>query len=160
MNTNPQILDFDFYLKQIPEIGFVTGIFHSIVVVDGLPGAHVNEIVVFKNGAIGHVFSLFPEKVEILILKPTEIAVGDSLVRTGKSLEINLSDDVLGKTISPLGDYSDGLRNGNGETYAIDKKPLGIIGRKSVEKFFETGVSLVDLIVPLGKGQRTTGRCY
>lgn len=56
MNTNPQILDFDYYLKQIPEIGFVTGIFHSIVVVDGLPGAHVNEIVVFQTGAIGHVF--------------------------------------------------------------------------------------------------------
>lgn len=154
MNNNEQISDYDFYLKEIPEIGYVTGLFHSIVVVDGLPGAHVNEIVVFKNGAIGHVFSLFPEKVEILILKPAEIAVGDSLVRTGKSLEIILSDNILGKTIGPLGEFTDKISQNSGKAYSIDKKPLGIIGRKPVDKFFETGVSMVDLIVPLGKGQR------
>jgi len=97
---------------------------------------------------------LFPEKVEILVLKPTEIAVGDSLARTGKSLEISISDDILGKIIGPLGESFDYLSRITGKTYAIEKKPLGIIGRKSVDKFFETGVSLVDLIVPLGKGQR------
>lgn len=145
---------YDLYLKQIPEIGFVTGLFHSIVVVDGLPGAHVNEIVVFKSGAIGYVFSLFPEKVEILILKPTEIAVGESLVRTGKSLEISLNDSVLGKTIGPLGELVGKVSRKDEKTYLIDKKPIGILGRKSVDEFFETGVSLVDLIVPLGKGQR------
>lgn len=154
MNNKLDVSDYDFYLEKIPEIGYVTGLFHSIVVVDGLPGAHVNEIVVFQNGAIGHVFSLFPEKVEILILKPSEIAVGDSLVRTGRSLEINLSDNVLGKTIGPLGEFTDRLSGNTGKVYAIDKKPLGIIGRKPVDKFFETGVSMVDLIVPLGKGQR------
>jgi len=140
--------EYDFYLKQIPEVGFVTGLFHSIVVVDGLPGAHVNEIVFFKNGAIGQVFSLFSEKVEVLVLKPAQIAVGDSLVRTGKSLEIPLSDNILGTTITPLGEMADDKK------FPTEKKPLGILGRKSVDKFFETGISLVDLIVPLGKGQR------
>ena len=145
---------YDFYLEKIPEIGYVTGLFHSIIVVDGLPGAHVNEIVVFKNGGIGQVFSLFPEKVEILILKPTEIAVGDSLVRTGKSLEISLSNNILGKIIGPLGEDVELAITEAKIAFPIDKKPLGILGRKPVENFFETGVSLVDLIVPLGKGQR------
>lgn len=145
---------YDFYLKKIPEIGYVTGLFHSIIVVDGLPGAHVNEIVVFKNGGIGQVFSLFSEKVEILILKPTEIAVGDALVRTGKSLEISLSNNVLGKIIGPLGEDIEIAITETSKTFPIDKKPLGILGRKPVENFFETGVSMVDLIVPLGKGQR------
>lgn len=148
MNDLTLTSNYEVYLKQIPEIGFVTGLFHSIIVVDGLPGAHVNEIVVFKNGGIGQVFSLFPEKVEIIILKYAEIAVGDSLVRTGKTLEIFLSDGVLGTTISPLGESE------VGESYSVEKKPLGILGRKSVDKFFETGISMVDLIVPLGKGQR------
>lgn len=140
--------EYDYYLKTIPEVGFVIGLYHSIVVVDGLPGAHLNEIVLFQNGGIGQVFSLNSDRLEILLLKSTEISVGSSLVRTGKSLEISIGENILGKTISPLGD------NDLGQTFAVDKKPLGIQGRKSVDKFFETGVSMVDLIVPLGKGQR------
>ena len=140
--------EYDYYLKAIPEIGFVIGLYHSIVVVDGLPGAHLNEIVIFQNGGIGQVFTLSLDRVEVLILKAVEISVGSSLVRTGKALEIKLNNNILGKTLNSLAEITEG------ESFSIDKKPIGIVGRKSVEKFCETGVSLVDLIVPLGKGQR------
>ncbi len=140
--------EYDYYLKAIPEIGFVIGLYHSIVVVDGLPGAHLNEIVIFQNGGIGQVFTLSADRVEVLILKAVEISVGSSLVRTGKALEIKLNNNILCKTLNSLAEITEG------ESFSIDKKPIGIVGRKSVEKFFETGVSLVDLIVPLGKGQR------
>jgi F-type H+-transporting ATPase subunit alpha len=140
--------NYDYYLSQIPEVGFVIGLYHSVVVVDGLPGAHLNEIVIFQNGGIGQVFSLASDRVEVLLLKSVEIAIGTSLVRTGEALKISIDESILGKTISPLGD------NTGSESHPVEKKPLGILGRKSVEKFFETGVSLVDLIIPLGKGQR------
>ncbi len=140
--------EYQYYLNEIKEVGYVIGLYHSVVVVDGLPNAHLNEIVIFQNGGIGQVFSLESDRVEILLLKATEIQIGMSLVRTGESLKISVSEKILGKVVSPLGDESkDNLRS-------VEKKPLGILGRKSVEKFFETGVSLVDLVIPLGKGQR------
>lgn len=140
--------DYAFYLDSIAEVGYVIGLYHSIVVVDGLPNAHLNEVVLFENGGIGQVFSLSADRVEVLLLKASNIVIGAALVRTGESLKIPVSEKILGKTISPLGEKIDG------ETFPVERKPLGILGRKSVEKFFETGVSLVDLIVPLGKGQR------
>lgn len=149
--------DFNFYLNSSKEVGFVTAIFHSIVSVSGLPNAHLNEVVIFENGSIGQVFSLFSDRVEVLVLKSDNIFIGLKLARTDKTLEISLNDSILGKTINPLGEVvgqGGELDQTELKTLKIDSKPLGIIGRKPVVDFFETGVSLIDLIVPLGKGQR------
>lgn len=145
MATSQSQNSFNSLLESTGEVGLVTGIFHSIATAQGLPGAHLDEVVLFENGSIGQIFSLEPEKVEILLLKAAGILVGSRVVRTGKMLNISVGDGILGKTINPL--VTDG-------TMPINKAPLGLIGRKPVEIFFETGVSLVDLIVPLGKGQR------
>ena len=149
--------DFNFYLNTNKEVGVVVGIFHSVISVVGLPSVHLNEVVLFENGGIGQVFSLSSEKVEVLVLRAIDIHVGLKLVRTGKALEILASEDLLGKTINPLGEIVGGEITPAAKTsksLVIDQKPLGILGRKPVVNFFETGVSLVDLIVPLGKGQR------
>lgn len=136
------------YLNKIPEVGVITAIFHSIVVVEGLPNAHLNEIVIFENEGVGQVFTLNSDKIEVLILKATKLFIGLKLVRTGKGLEIGVGENLLGQVVNPLGLES------STKKFLIDFKPLGILGRKPVVDFFETGLSLVDLIIPLGKGQR------
>lgn len=149
--------EYSHYLETFKEVGFITGIFHSIVVSNGLPNAHLNEMVLFENGGIGQVFSCDKEKVEVLVLKSPKLFIGLKLVRTGKILEIPISDQILGRIINPLGEVVDNgklIDFSKAKSFPIDKKPLGIIGRKPSTDFFETGVSIVDLIIPLGKGQR------
>lgn len=148
METTQSQKTFNTLLETTGEVGLVTGVFHSIATAEGLPGARLNEVVEFENGDKGQVFSLEPESVQILMLKTTGVVVGSKVVRTGASLDIGVSEKLLGTTISPL--HTDL----SGNTRPIDVHPMGIVGRKPVENFFETGVALVDVIVPLGKGQR------
>ena len=143
---------FNELLESTKEAGLVTGVFHSIATVEGLPGAHLDEVVYFENGGVGQIFSLEPEKVEILILRSMDIIVGSRVARTGKILSISIDESILGKTVGPL-DIAP-MDNISSPIYPINSAPMGLVGRKPVEKFFETGVSMVDLIVPLGKGQR------
>lgn len=140
--------NFDDYLDKTGEAGFVSAVFHSIAYADGLPGAKIGEMILFEGGGVGQVFSLLPDKVEILILSSAEIIVGSKVARTGKEITIFPSEDMLGKIISPL----DLTEKQNARP--VNTPPMGMLDRKLVSEFFETGVSLVDLLIPLGRGQR------
>ncbi|KKQ36899.1 MAG: ATP synthase subunit alpha [Candidatus Woesebacteria bacterium GW2011_GWA1_37_7] len=147
--------DFDTYLDKIGEIGFVEEVMHSIVFASGLPKARPNEVVIFESGDIGEIISLNKENVEILILTSGNLKVGDKVARTDELLQVSVGDGCLGRAIDPLGrplDTSKKLTNVFPKP--IDTPPHGIIGRKQVEKPLETGVTLIDLVIPLAKGQR------
>lgn len=147
--------DFQYYLDNIGEIGYVAQCVHSLVYVSGLPEAHPNEVVIFENGDMGLVLSLSRDHLEVLVFTNTQVRVGVKVVRTGEHIKIGVGEELLGRMIDPLGiplDKKGGLK----ETVAslIDINPPKIVDRKNVEKPFLTGVALVDLISPLGKGQR------
>ena len=153
--------DFQIYLDKTQEVGFVEQSFQTLTYVKGLPGAMTNEVVVFETGEAGLILSLLPEYIEVLLLSKTKVHVGTRVVRTGKELTIGISDNILGSTVDSLGipigiSKSDKLGDTSGgrENRAIDRTPPGINVRKNISKPFETGVSIVDLVVPLGSGQR------
>src|SRR3990172_9689302 len=153
--------DFQIYLDKTQEVGFVEQSFQTLTYVKGLPGAMTNEVVVFETGEAGLILSLLPEYVEVLLLSKTKVHVGTRVVRTGNELTIGISDNILGSTVDSLGipigiSKSDKLGDTSGgrENRAIDRTPPGINVRKNISKPFETGVSIVDLVVPLGSGQR------
>lgn len=147
--------DFQYYLDNIGEIGYVIQCIHSLVYVSGLPGAHPNEVIIFENGETGLVLSLGREHLEALVFTNAQIKVGSRLVRTGEYVKIGVGDGLLGRMIDPLGFPLDGKGEINDLTESIiDISPPKISERKNVEKQLLTGVTLVDLISPLGKGQR------
>lgn len=147
--------EFNQYLEKIGEIGYVDKLVHSICYVSGLPNIKPNELVVFETGDIGQVFSLGKETVEILFLSGGEIRPGSRLARTGDLLKIGVGNGYLGRTIDPLGRVVDGGKPVKANEYRyIDEKPPGIMQRKPVQKTLETGVSIVDTVVPLARGQR------
>lgn len=148
--------DYKHYLDSIGEIGYVNKVLHSIAYVEGLPGAHSSEVIVFKDGGLGLVLSLAEKHIEVLLLNQTAIKVGEEVTRTNELLQIPLSGELLGKEISPLGTGLNGQQivNTPTEVRHIDSEPMSIMGRTEVKRPFETGVKIVDLIVPLGKGQR------
>lgn len=147
--------DFNYYLNAIGEIGFVDQFVHSLVYSTGLPGVHPNEIVLFDTGEIGQVLSLTQENAQILLLSHSQVRVGTQVARSGEQLSIPVSVELFGRMIDPLGRPLDtGKPITNATNVPIDVKPAPISQRKAVDTQLETGVGLVDLVLPLGKGQR------
>ncbi len=148
--------DFKYYLDKIGEIGFVEQSLHSVVYVSGLPDAHPNEVVMFESGQIGQVFSLNRDYLEILVFSGESIKVGSEVVRTGELLTVPAGPGILGRAINPLGVPIDKISMPLKDISYIPMEvpPIKILERSPVEKPLETGVSLVDLVVPLAKGQR------
>lgn len=147
--------DFNFYLESIGEIGFVEQALHSVVYVSGLPEVRPNEIVLFESGEMGKVLTLNKEDAEILLFKGSDVRVGSKVVRTGEILKIPVGNNLLGRAIDPLGEAIDGKGQlTESEWEDVDKPPPKITERKTPDKPMETGVSLVDIVVPLARGQR------
>lgn len=148
--------DYKTYLSKLGEIGYVKKVLHSIAYVEGLPGAHTSEVVLFKGGGVGLVLSLGQKYIEVLLLNQSAIQVEEEVTRTNELLQVPLSEELLGKEISPLGKSYSGQEvvKKPKEMRPIDNEPMGILGRSEVKRPFETGVKIIDLIVPLGKGQR------
>ena len=147
--------DFQSHLDKTGEVGFVEKTLHSIIYVRGLPNVRPSEVVFFETGEVGQVLSLTPDYAEILLLSKTSVGVGTRVARTGKLLEVEVGEHLLGKTIDPLGGHSG--QNPRGKTVEsrhIDTKPPSINKRKNITRPFETGVTMVDLVIPLGRGQR------
>lgn len=161
--------DFKSYLEATGEIGFVKRTVSSLVYSDGLPGVKLEELVIFESGGMGQVTALRPSGVEIFSFANAPVAVGTKVARTDKVLEIQVGDDLLGKIINPLGDSFDPIETlpELKEMRPIDISPLGIQSRSRIKKQCETGVTIVDLMFPVGKGQRElvmgdqkTGKSY
>ncbi|CAN5323476.1 F0F1 ATP synthase subunit alpha [soil metagenome] len=141
-------------LDSVGEVGLVEEIHHSIVYVSGLPKLKPDEIVVFENGQIGETLSLSKDSAEILILSEKNVKVGDKLARTNKFLSIELSDEILGKVIDPLGNSLNETKYKVSRGMKLNSPPPDLMSRKPISESLETGVSLVDLIIPIGVGQR------
>ncbi len=142
---------FEELLTKTGEVGYVDEVVHSIVFVSGLPNAHINEVVLFEEGGTGQILSLTDEYVEVILLtgENSDIKVGTRVTRTDTGFLIGISDSLLGKVTNSLD-----LQNPQGEQRAVHIAPSNILNRSVIDEPLYTGVSLVDLVVPLGKGQR------
>ena len=147
--------DFNYYLKKFGEIGFIEESLSSIVYVEGLPEVRPGELVIFETNDgnskidhVGQVLSLTVEYAEVLLFTNEQINVGTKVARTGETLTMPVGEEMMGKTIVPLGGMV------GEELKQIDTTPSGLSARSAVNKPLVTGVTIVDLVVPLGKGQR------
>ncbi|HVA96347.1 MAG TPA: hypothetical protein VND99_01710 [Candidatus Acidoferrales bacterium] len=147
---------FQQYLTTNEEIGFVEACNQSIVYASGLPNATLQEIVMFETGELGTILSLAREQVEILLFSKYSVKAGMKVTRTGIKQEIPVGFELLGKAVNPFGQPLSASVTIETPKISrpIDISPSGINTRKRIEQSFETGVTLVDMLIPLGKGQR------
>ncbi len=148
--------DFETYLEKTKEIGYVTAFSHSVAYVSGLPSLKSEEMVITDTGKKGVVHGLKEKLAEILMIDIKELRVGEAVVRTGKSFEILVGQELLGRIINPLSQPTDGLGpiRGEKEYQPIKKEAPSLIERARVNTPLESGVTIVDLLVPIGYGQR------
>jgi F-type H+-transporting ATPase subunit alpha len=143
-------------LKQTKEIGHVIHVSGTIVLIDGLPGAKMDEKVFFETGEIGIINSLGIESVSVIVFSRDIIKVGTKVVRSGKELMIPVSNDLLGTTMSALGTLYTSSRKKNivFEERPIFSDPPNIYMRRKITRQMDTGIALIDSLVPIGYGQR------
>jgi F-type H+/Na+-transporting ATPase subunit alpha len=148
--------DYNSCLKQSGEYGEVTQIKYPIVDANGLPGAKLREVVVFETGELGQIYDLSDESARILIFSPQVVRVGTKVTRSGSQLQIPVRKDILGNIINPFGaPIVTPIKNEEILAYLpIDISPLSIEKRAKITKPLLTGTAIVDIVIPLGKGQR------
>lgn len=140
----------------LEEIGIVKTVGDGICTATGLGGAMSGELVSLHDGIYGMVQNLWPQEVGIVLLGgASQVKEGDTVRRTGKIMSIPVSEEMLGRIISPLGLPLDG----RGSIKASDYRPIespapGIAARQPVDVPLETGLKAVDALVPIGRGQR------
>ena len=144
------------YLKETGEYGVVQSIETPLFYVSGLPTVRPQEVVITENGSRGIVQVLLPDLVEVLMLEARMISHQEKVARVSEPASIGVSEQVLGRVIDPFGNPLDGLGPIAGKKILspIDKKAPGILERSRVVDPLETGVTIVDMMVQVGKGQK------
>jgi len=138
------------------EIGYAVSIKNYIVWVNGLPNIRLNEIVTTGDNAKGVVISIAEDLVGVLMLDEAAIKPKQDFKRTQQQLSIKVGTQLLGRMINPLSQPLDGkgMITIKDEPVTIEQAPRSIKSRERITDQFETGLSLVDMLVPVAKGQR------
>lgn len=144
------------YSSRTKNVGRVEKNTDGVIVASGLSLASMGEQVKFEDGTTGVVLNLDEDTVSIILLgSGKKIKEGDSIRTTGKILEINASEDLLGRVINPLGEPLDGKpRIKKGKNMPLEKIAAGVVLREPVNTPLKTGIKAIDSMIPIGRGQR------
>ena len=147
--------EFERYLEKTGEVGEITAISNFIVQVSGLPGLKLNEMIITESKKKGMVFSLGKKTAKILTFEKN-LKVKEKVARTGKTFQVPVSKNLLGRIVNPLVKPIDGLVPiiGEKEYLKTQRDAPGVIKRERIKKPLDTGIMMVDFLVPIGYGQR------
>ena len=141
---------------EIDETGTIITVGDGIALIYGLQNAMAGELLRFPGDIYGMVLNLEEENVgAVLMGDDSNIREGDEVKRTGRIVEVPVGDGMLGRVVNALGQAIDG-----GEPIKSDKfRPVervapGVMTRKSVHQPIQTGLKIIDSMIPIGRGQR------
>lgn len=156
MYYKKRVKNYKYYLKTIGEYGVVKEINYPIVKITGLPSVKANELVLFESGNLAEVFTIEKDYIDVLFLSKEKIKNGEKVVRTDEFISVGVGKELLGSIIDSLGKiiYSSREIKLPKNEREVDVEPHSIDKRVRIKKPLSTGVSIVDLLMPLGKGQR------
>lgn len=146
------------YQKELDtvEVGTVINVGDGIALVHGLDKAMNGELLEFPHDVYGMVLNLEQDCVgAILFGNASLIKEGDTVKCTKRILEVPVGEGLIGRVIDPLGNPLDGKGPiATTKTRPIEKKATGVMARKSVNQPLQTGLKVIDALVPIGRGQR------
>lgn len=141
---------------DLKEVGQVAAVEDGIATIYGLEQVTMGELVEFSSGVQGLVLNLEYETVGVVILGDDKmVSEGDEVRRTGKIIETVVGEALLGRVVDALGNPIDGKGEINSpHKRLVEPNAPGITDRKSVHEPMQTGIKLVDVLIPIGRGQR------
>ena len=138
------------------EVGTITSIATGIAKVSGLPAVGFEELVKFPGDVLGIAFNVDEDEIGVVLLgEYWHLHAGDEVERTGRVMDVAVGDGLLGRVIDPLGRPLDG----NGPVAASERLPIErpaphIMDRAPVTVPLQTGLKVIDALIPVGRGQR------
>ena len=137
-------------------VGTVVRVGDGIAIVYGLDDAMNGELLDFGNDIYGMALNLEQNQVGAIIFGNANLVKeGDTVKCTKRILEVPVGEALLGRVVNPIGQPLDGLGEIKTNTFRpIEKKATGVMARQSVKQPLQTGIKVIDALVPIGRGQR------
>src|ERR1700687_1512745 len=141
---------------QMRTQGTVVSVTDGICRVHGLSEVMQGEMLEFPGNTFGLAMNLERDSVGAVVLGEYEhITEGDTVKCTGRILDVPVGPELIGRVVNSLGQPIDGKGPVNAKmTDVIEKVAPGVIDRQSVSQPVQTGLKLIDSMVPIGRGQR------
>jgi F-type H+-transporting ATPase subunit alpha len=141
---------------QVREVGTVLEVGPGVVRVDGLPHVQLDELVRFPGDVLGMAFNLDVGEVGVILLDPgVHLTAGVEVHRTGRVLDVPVGEALLGRVVDALGrplDDKGPIPTAQRLPFERDAPP--IMDRLPVTVPLQTGLKVVDAMIPIGRGQR------
>ncbi len=148
-------VDLDYRIR-VDERGHVVRVSGGVTWLRGLPGVGLEELVRFDTGALGLVLDLDAESTGIVLLDPqSQLEAGMGARRTHRVVDVPVGDALLGRVVDALGrplDDRGPIRTA--VRFQVERRPPAIMDRAPVDTPLQTGIKVIDALVPIGRGQR------
>jgi F-type H+-transporting ATPase subunit alpha len=141
---------------QVANVGTVLQVGDGIARIYGLDQVMASELLEFSDGTVGIALNLEQDNVgAVLMGDGRDISEGSTVKATGKIAQVPVGDAMIGRVVDPLGRPIDG----KGAVAATESRLLespapGIVARRSVYEPLQTGITAIDSMIPIGRGQR------
>jgi F-type H+-transporting ATPase subunit alpha len=142
---------------EVSEVGQVLSVGDGIARIYGLDNAQAGEMVEFSDGTKGMALNLEKDNVGVVIFGDDKaIKEGDTVKRTGSIVDVPVGKEFLGRVVDGLGNPIDGkgVLDKGLKRNRVEVKAPGIIPRRSVSEPVQTGLKAIDILIPIGRGQR------
>lgn len=141
---------------DVREVGVVRSVGKGVARIDGLSSVTSDEVLTIRGGVRALVFNLDPDEVGVILLGDEErVEAGAEARGTGGPLRVPAGEDLLGRVVDPLGNpLDDGPALKSMKERAVAAPAPGIMKRGPVRVPLQTGITVVDALVPIGRGQR------
>ncbi|MGB3495852.1 MAG: F0F1 ATP synthase subunit alpha, partial [Elainellaceae cyanobacterium] len=150
-----QIEQYDQEVK-VSNVGTVLQVGDGLARIYGLQQAMASELLEFEDGTIGIALNLEGDNVGAVFMGGgRNIQEGSTVTATGRIAEIGVGDALIGRVVDALGRPIDGKGDiQSTDSRLIESPAPGIIERKSVYEPLQTGITAIDSMIPIGRGQR------
>jgi F-type H+-transporting ATPase subunit alpha len=138
------------------EVGYVTSVATGVIKVSGLEGAGFEELLKFSEDLYGIAYNLDEKEIGVILLgEDTLLNAGDEVERTGRVMDIPVGHELIGRVINPMGLPIDGKGTiATTKRLPIERPSPAIMDRRAVNTPLQTGIKVVDALIPIGRGQR------
>ncbi|MBQ1784880.1 MAG: alternate F1F0 ATPase, F1 subunit alpha [Gammaproteobacteria bacterium] len=138
------------------EVGTIVSVSTGIAQIQGLLHVGFEERLLFPGGLSGIAFNLDADSVDVVLLGDYgHLHAGQEVQRSGRVMDVAVGDGLLGRVIDPLGRPLDGLGPVASERrLPIERPAAAIMDRAPVTEPLQTGLKVIDALIPIGRGQR------
>jgi len=138
------------------EVGRITNVSTGIATVSGLPRVGCDEVLKFPGDLYGIAFNVDEEEIGVVLLGDySQLHAGDEVERRGHVMDVPVCNGLIGRVVNPLGRPLDDLGPVvSSERMSIERPAPPIMNRAPVTVPLQTGIKVIDALIPIGRGQR------